>query len=144
MVRASKPDAEAVGDQLASIAGKLGRQFPAVEQLLIDAVPEITAFCAFPPSHWRRIWDTNPLERVTGEIKRRTNVVGIFPNERSILRLVGAVLIECHDEWQIAERRYLSEGSMAAIGTAIEQPPIPSSTAALRACSRQEIIPAAR
>jgi putative transposase len=87
---------------------------------------------------------TNPLERVNGEIKRRTNVVGIFPNERSILRLVGAVLIECHDEWQIAERRYLSEGSMAAIDTAIEQPPTPSSTPALRASSRQEIIPAVR
>jgi putative transposase len=140
----AQPDAEAVGDQLASIAHKLGRQFPAVEQLLIDAAPEITAFCAFPPNHWRRIWSTNPLERVNGEIKRRTNVVGIFPNERSILRLVGAVLIECHDEWQIAERRYLSEGSMAAIGTAIEQPPIPSSTPALRAYSRQEIIPAVR
>ena len=141
----AQPDAEAVAEQLASIAGKLGRQFPAVEQMLIDAAPEITAFCAFPPSHWRRIWSTNPLERVNGEIKRRTNVVGIFPNERAILRLVGAVLIECHDEWQIAERRYLSEGSMAAIGTAIEQPPIPSSSSpALRAPSRQEIIPAVR
>ncbi len=114
----AQPDADAVADQLGSIASKLGRQFPAVEQMLLDAAPDITAFCAFPVSHWRRIWSTNPLERVNGEIKRRANVVGIFPNEAAILRLIGAVLIECHDEWQVAERRYLAEGSMAAIQAA--------------------------
>ena len=102
----AQPDAEAVHEQLHSIAQKLGRQFPAVEQMLTEAAPDILAFAAFPQSHWRRVWSTNPLERVNGEIKRRADVAGIFPNEAAILRLVGAVLIETHDEWQITERRY--------------------------------------
>lgn len=66
--------------------------------MLIEAGPDICAFGGFPPGHWRRIWSTNPLERVNGEIERRTNVVGIFPNEAAITRLVGAVLIETHGE----------------------------------------------
>jgi transposase-like protein len=111
----AQPDAEAVHEQLHSIADKLGRQFAAVEQMLIEAAPDICAFASFPQSHWRRVWSTNPLERVNGEIKRRADVVGIFPNEPAIVRLVGAVLIETHDEWQVIERRYFSEGSMAAI-----------------------------
>ncbi|HWH45502.1 MAG TPA: IS256 family transposase [Thermoleophilaceae bacterium] len=111
----AQPDREAVHEQLSSIAEKLGRQFPAVEQMLTEAAPDITAFAAFPQSHWRRVWSTNPLERVNGEIKRRADVAGIFPNEAAIVRLVGAVLMETHDEWQITERRYFSEGSMAAI-----------------------------
>jgi len=111
----AQPDAAAVTDQLDSIAAKLGRQFPAVEVMLRDAAPDLTAFAAFPQAHWRKIWSTNPLERVNKEIKRRTNVVGIFPNELGALRLAGSVLIEVHDEWQVAERRYLSEGSMAKL-----------------------------
>ena len=81
----------------------------------------------FPIAHWRKIWSTNPLERINGEIKRRTNVVGIFPNDASILRLVTAVLVETHDEWAVAERRYLSEESMAKIGqpaTTVEEAPL--------------------
>jgi putative transposase len=109
----AQPDAAAVSDQLDSIAAKLGRQFPAVEAMLRDAEIDICAFAAFPQAHWRKIWSTNPLERVNKEIKRRTNVVGIFPNEPAVVRLAGAVLLEVHDEWQISERRYLSEGSMA-------------------------------
>jgi transposase-like protein len=111
----AQPDAQAVHEQLGSIADKLGRQFPAVEQMLREAAPDITAFACFPVDHWRRIWSTNPLERLIKEIKRRSDVVGIFPDEHAILRLVGAVLIEAHNEWAIAERRYLSEGSMNAI-----------------------------
>jgi putative transposase len=111
----AQPDAAAVCEQLESIAAKLGRQFPAVEAMLRDAAVDLTAFAAFPQAHWRKIWSTNPLERVNKEIKRRTNVVGIFPNELGVLRLAGSVLIEVHDEWQVTERRYLSEASMAKL-----------------------------
>jgi putative transposase len=111
----AQPDAAAVADQLDSIAEKLGRQFPAVEAMLRDAATDITSFAAFPPAHWRKIWSTNPLERVNKEIKRRTNVVGVFPNEAGVVRLAGSVLLEVHDEWQVTDRRYLSEGSMAKL-----------------------------
>jgi putative transposase len=111
----AQPDAAAVAEQLDSIAEKLGRQFPAVEAMLRDAQADITAFASFPLAHWRKIWSTNPLERVNKEIKRRTNVVGIFPNEPSVVRLAGAVLLEVHDEWAVTDRRYLSEGSMAKL-----------------------------
>jgi transposase-like protein len=70
---------------------------------------------SFPVAHWTETWSTNPLERVNAEIKRRTNVVGIFPNDASVMRLVTAVLVEQHDEWEMAERRYLSKESMGLI-----------------------------
>ena len=111
----AQPDAAAVAEQLHSIADKLGRQFPAVAEMLTDAEADLCAFAAFPHAHWRKIWSTNPLERVNKEIKRRSNVVGIFPNEAAVVRLTGAVLLEVHDEWQIADRRYLSEASMALL-----------------------------
>jgi putative transposase len=111
----AQPDAGAVADQLDSIAGKLGRQFPVVDQMLRDAAVDICAFAVFPQAHWKKIWSTNPLERVNKEIKRRTNVVGIFPNEPAVIRLAGSVLLEIHDEWQVSERRYLAEGSMAKL-----------------------------
>ena len=111
----AQPDAAAVSEQLDSIASKLGRQFPAVEVMLRDAETDICAFAVFPTAHWRKIWSTNPLERVNKEIKRRTNVVGIFPNEPAVVRLAGAVLLEVHDEWAVTDRRYLSEASMAKL-----------------------------
>jgi putative transposase len=78
---------------------------------------EVLAFTAFPKAHWRNIWSTNPLERVNKEIKRRSRVVGIFPNAAAVIRLVGAVLIDMHDEWIAGDRRYLSEESMALLNT---------------------------
>jgi len=94
----------------------LGRQFPKVETMLREAADDITAFADFPPAHWKKIWSTNPLERANKEIKRRTDVVGVFPNPLALLRLADSVLIETHDEWQVSDRRYLSENSMAQIG----------------------------
>jgi putative transposase len=111
----AQPDAAHVREQLDVIAGMLGRQLPKVETMLRDAAHDLLAFTAFPPSHWKKIWSTNPLERLNKEIKRRTDVVGVFPNPEALLRLAGAVLVEAHDEWQTSDRRYLAEGSMAQI-----------------------------
>ena len=111
----AQPDQAAVTAQLRAVADMLTDRFPAAAQMLLDAEPDLTAFAAFPRTHWRRVWSTNPLERVNKEIKRRSNVVGIFPDDNSIIRLIGAVLLEQHDEWQVAERSYFSEESMKTI-----------------------------
>ena len=79
------------------------------------AEAEVLAFTAFPRAHWRKIWSTNPLERVNEEIKRRARVVGIFPNPAAVIRLVSAVFIDMHDEWTAGDRRHLSAGSMASL-----------------------------
>ncbi len=114
----AQPDPAAVREQLDAVADKLGAGFPVVAAMLREAREDVTAFAAFPFAHWKKIWSTNPLERVNKEIKRRSDVVGIFPNEAAVLRLAGAVLLEVHDEWAIAERRYLAEGSMALLDRA--------------------------
>ena len=116
----AQPDAGHVRSQLAEVTAMLRPQFPDVAVMLTDAAEDLLAFTSFPQAHWRKIWSTNPLERLNGEIKRRTNVVGIFPNDASVARLVTAVVVEAHDEWAVAERRYLSEESMAKLHAAAE------------------------
>jgi hypothetical protein len=82
------------------------KQFAEVAAMLDDTRPDLLAFAGFPHRHWGQIWSTNPLERVNKEIKRRTDIVGVFPNPAALLRLAGAVLVEQHDEWEAGDRRY--------------------------------------
>ena len=110
----AQPSGEEVQAQLGRVIEQLTVRFPDVARLLDQAGPDITAFAGFPVEHWRQIWSNNPQERLNREIRRRTDVVGIFPDRASILRLVGAVLAEQHDEWQVA-RRYMGTESLAKV-----------------------------
>jgi transposase-like protein len=122
----AQPDVTQVHAQFNRVVDQLGAQFPAVGELLTDAEGDLLAFSAFPPEHWRQIWSNNPQERLNREIRRRTDVVGIFPNRAACIRLVGAVLGEQHDEWAVA-RRYMSQESLAKtrvrviVGGAVEK-----------------------
>jgi transposase-like protein len=100
--------------RLAEVTVVLGQSAPKVARLLAEAEDDLLAFMAFPREHWTKLRSTNPLERVNREIGRRSDVVGIYPNDAALMRLAGALLIEQNDEWLVG-RRYLSEESMLAV-----------------------------
>ncbi len=107
----AQPNRQVAGQQLAETVKLMERRWPKAAELLAAAEDDVLAYMAFPPEHWSRIYSTNPLERLNREIKRRTDVVGVFPDEAAVVRLVGAVLMERADEWEV-ERRPFSLESM--------------------------------
>lgn len=107
----AQPGREAAGQQLRYVAETLAPHWPQAGRLLLEAEEEVLAFMAFPKAHWTRIYSTNLLERLNKEVKRRTKVVEIFPDIPSVMRLVGTLLAEADDEWQV-HRRYFSKESM--------------------------------
>ena len=102
-----QPSPDEVHAQLDRVTDQLQNRFPQVASLLDEAGPDVLAFSSFPLAHWKKIWSNNPQERLNKEIRRRTDVVGIFPNRPAVRRLVGAVLAEQHDEWAVG-RRYIT------------------------------------
>jgi len=110
----AQPTAETAQAQWRHVADGFRSRWPRLAALMDEAESDVLAYLAFPREHWRQIWSTNPVERLNKEVKRRTNVIGIFPNPAAAVRLVGALLGEQHDEWQVG-RRYFSAESMALL-----------------------------
>jgi putative transposase len=103
----AQPDAEQTWAQHARVVEQLAEKFPEAAAMLADAAEDVLAFTAFPKEHWRQIWSNNPQERLNREQRRRSDVVGIFPNREAVIRLMGAVMLEQHDEWAVT-RRYMA------------------------------------
>lgn len=120
----AQPSAGEVWAQHGRVVEQLQDRFAAAADLLLMAAEDILAFAAFPSEHWRQIWSNNPLERLHREIRRRTDVVGIFPNRAAVIRLVGAVLAEQHDDWLVTRRYMAMEGLAKAFAVTEEHPQI--------------------
>ena len=120
----AQPDAAAAREQWRRVADTFRARYSRLAEMLDAAEADVLAYLAFPSGHWRQIWSNNPLERLNKEVKRRTDVVGIFPNTAAVVRLVGCILAEQHDEWQAA-RRYFSVGSIAKLNDEQEVGPLP-------------------
>jgi putative transposase len=112
----AQDDAEAASAQWRRVADQLRPKVPKLAVLMDEAESDVLAYMSFPPQHRTKLHSTNPLERLNGEIKRRTEVVGIFPNEASIVRLVGAILLEQNDEWAVQRARYMTLETIAPLG----------------------------
>jgi transposase-like protein len=112
----AQDDAKAAKQQWRRVADQLRPKVPKLAALMDEAEPDVLAYMSFPPQHRAKLHSTNPLERLNGEIKRRTEVVGIFPNEAAITRLVGAILLEQNDEWAVQRARYITLESIAPVG----------------------------
>ena len=111
----AQDDAEAARTQWRKVADQLRPKLAKLAALMDEAEPDVLAYMCFPAAHRTKLHSTNPIERLNGEIKRRTEVVGIFPNEASIMRLVGAILLEQNDEWQL-QHRYMTQETMNGLG----------------------------
>ena len=106
---------EAASQQWRSVADQMRPTLPKLATLMDDAEPDVLAYMTFPKEHRAKLHSTNPIERLNGEIKRRTEVVGIFPNEGAITRLIGAILMEQSDEWAVQRARYMTLETMAPV-----------------------------
>ena len=122
-------DAEAARRQWRAVADQLRPKMAKLAAFMDEAEPDVLAYMSFPAPHRAKLHSTNPLERLNGEIKRRTEVVGIFPNEDAIVRLVGAILLEQNDEWAVQRSRYMTLETIAAIGDDTAVPGLPNMAA---------------